>query len=67
MPEGEIKLRPEIETLSQKLETDPKSKVFAQLADAYRKSNMIDEAIEIAKKGLEIHPNYGAADRKSVG
>jgi tetratricopeptide (TPR) repeat protein len=61
MPEGEIKLRPEIETLSQKLETDPKSKVFAQLADAYRKSNMIDEAIEIAKKGLEIHPNYGAA------
>jgi tetratricopeptide (TPR) repeat protein len=61
MAEGEIKLRPEIEKLSIKLETDPKSRVFAQLADAYRKSNMVDEAIEIAKKGLEIHPNYAAA------
>jgi len=61
MPEGEIKLRPEIESLSVRLEADPKSKVFAQLADAYRKSNMTDEAIEIVKKGLEIHPNYAAA------
>jgi tetratricopeptide (TPR) repeat protein len=61
MAEGEVKLRPEIEKLSIKLEKDPKSKVFAQLADAYRKSNMVDEAIEIAKRGLEIHPNYAAA------
>lgn len=61
MAEEEINLRPEVEKLSMKLESDPKSRVFAQLADAYRKSNMVDEAIEIAKKGLEIHPNYAAA------
>lgn len=61
MPEGEIKIRPEIEALSAKLEDDPKSLVFAPLADAYRKSNMIDEAIEICQRGLQIHPDYAVA------
>lgn len=56
-----LKLPPEIEQLTQKLVADPKSRVFAQLADAYRKAGMTDEAIETAKKGLEHHPNYPAA------
>ncbi|OQX56650.1 MAG: hypothetical protein B5M53_00280 [Candidatus Cloacimonas sp. 4484_209] len=54
-------LPPEIEKLSERLAKDPKSLVFASLANAYRKNNMIDEAIEILQKGLEIHPNYASA------
>jgi len=61
MANENLKLPPEIEQLTQKLVADPKSRVFAQLADAYRKAGMTDEAIETAKKGMENHPNYPAA------
>lgn len=61
MAASNIKLSPEIDQLTQKLVADPKSRVFAQLADAYRKSGMLDEAIETAKRGLEIHPGYAIA------
>ncbi len=61
MAQENIKLSPEIEQLSEKLTADPKSRVFAQLADAYRKSGLLDEAIDTAKKGLENHPNYAIA------
>jgi tetratricopeptide (TPR) repeat protein len=54
-------LPPEIEKLSERLAKDPKSLVFSSLANAYRKHNMVDEAIEILQKGLEIHPNYASA------
>lgn len=37
---------------------NPRSRVFAPLAEAYRKSNLIDEAIEICIEGLSIHPNF---------
>lgn len=61
MADEKIKLPPEIEQLTEKLLADPKSRVFAQLADAYRKCGMFDEAIDTAKKGLEIHPQYAVA------
>lgn len=61
MAQENIKLSPEIEPLSEKLQADPKSRVFAQLADAYRKSGLLDEAIDTAKRGLENHPNYAIA------
>ncbi|MDP2807269.1 MAG: tetratricopeptide repeat protein [bacterium] len=61
MANENLKLPPEIEQLTQKLVADPKSRVFAQLADAYRKAGMIDEAIETAKKGMEHHPAYATA------
>ncbi len=61
MAEDKIKLLPEIEQLTEKLLADPKSRVFAQLADAYRKCGMYDEAIDTAKKGLEVHPQYAVA------
>lgn len=61
MADDKIKLLPEIEQLTEKLLADPKSRIFAQLADAYRKCAMYDEAIDTAKKGLEIHPNYAVA------
>ncbi|MDO9026598.1 MAG: tetratricopeptide repeat protein [bacterium] len=61
MANENLKLPPEIEQFTQKLVADPKSRVFAQLADAYRKAGMTDEAIETAKKGLENHPAYATA------
>jgi tetratricopeptide (TPR) repeat protein len=61
MAQENIKLSPEIEQLSEKLQADPKSRIFAQLADAYRKSDLLDEAIDTAKRGLENHPNYAIA------
>ncbi|MDP2154769.1 MAG: tetratricopeptide repeat protein, partial [Sulfuricella sp.] len=61
MANENLKLPPEIEQFTQKLVADPKSRVFAQLADAYRKAGMIDEAIETAKKGMEHHPAYATA------
>ncbi len=61
MADDKVKLLPEIEQLTEKLVADPKSRIFAQLADAYRKCGMFDEAIDTAKKGLEIHPHYAVA------
>ncbi|MBI2117144.1 MAG: tetratricopeptide repeat protein [candidate division NC10 bacterium] len=48
----------EIERHAAKLEKDPQSRVFAQLADAYRKEGLLDEAIRICRDGLVAHPTY---------
>ena len=61
MAEKETSLDPEIERLSEKLAKDPNSLVFAYLADAYRRSNLVDEAIDIVKRGLLLHPQYSSA------
>lgn len=37
---------------------DPKSRIFAPLAESYRKIGLIDEAIQICKEGLEANPNF---------
>ena len=41
-----------------KYQEDPTSRIFAPLAEAYRKAGLIDEAIEIAQEGLRVHPNF---------
>lgn len=41
-----------------KYQDDPQSKIFAPLAEAYRKAGLIDEAIEVAEEGLLVHPKY---------
>lgn len=41
-----------------KYQEDPTSRVFAPLAEAYRKAGLLDEAIEIAREGLRVHPNF---------
>lgn len=41
-----------------KYQDDPTSRVFAPLAEAYRKAGLIDEAIQVAKEGLKIHPHF---------
>ncbi|HEY6000363.1 MAG TPA: tetratricopeptide repeat protein [bacterium] len=40
------------------LAKDPNSRVFAPLAEAYRKAGLLDDAIETAREGLNVHPNY---------
>ncbi len=37
---------------------DPTSRVFAPLAEAYRKAGLVDEAIDIAREGLRMHPHF---------
>lgn len=41
-----------------KYQEDPTSRIFAPLAEAYRKANQVDQAIEIAREGLKIHPGF---------
>ncbi len=43
------------------LEKDPRSKVFAPLAEVYRKVGMNDEALALLKRGLIHHPSFSAA------
>ncbi len=51
----------EIARLSERYSKDPQSRIFVQLADAYRKNNMIEEAFDVLQKGLEHHPDYPLA------
>jgi len=37
---------------------DPKSRIFAPLAECYRKIGLVDEAIEICKEGLAVHTDF---------
>ncbi|MCB0362234.1 MAG: tetratricopeptide repeat protein [Bdellovibrionales bacterium] len=37
---------------------NPKSKIFAPLAEAYRKMGLIEEALEIAQSGVDVHPEF---------
>lgn len=37
---------------------DPRSRIFAPLAELYRKAGLVDEAIEIAREGLQHHPQF---------
>jgi len=40
------------------LERDPNSYCFAPLSELYRKLDMVDDAIIVAKRGCDIHPEY---------
>lgn len=37
---------------------NPRSKVFAPLAEAFRKLGMLDDALKILRDGIRNHPNY---------
>lgn len=37
---------------------DPRSKVFAPLAESFRKLGMIDDALKVLREGIRNHPNY---------
>ncbi len=57
----EFDLSPDIEKLQKQWDKDPKSKVFLELAEKYRKSNMTEEAVFVLESGLEHHPNFYVA------
>jgi predicted regulator of Ras-like GTPase activity (Roadblock/LC7/MglB family) len=42
------------------LDENPKSQIFAALADAYRKNGELDKAFRVCRQGLRLHPDYGA-------
>lgn len=52
---------PKIEELRFKLKTDPKSRLFYQLAEELRKSGQHDEAEQVLRSGLQVYPTYLAA------
>ncbi len=53
------KVNPEfIERFQLEYEKNPRSRVFAALAEAYRKMGLVEEANRICSKGVQIHPNF---------
>ena len=49
---------PQIYHYLRQYQADPRSRVFAPLAEAYRKAGLLDEAIEICRDGIRHHPNF---------
>src|SRR5258708_31638819 len=47
-------------------EKDPTSKVFAPLAEAYRRMGLLNEAIDLAEGGVKKHPHF-ASGRVALG
>lgn len=39
---------------------DPQSKIFAPLAEAYRKAGKLEHSFEIAQKGIQDHPEFAS-------
>ncbi len=52
------KIPPILYDYLKRYQDDPTSRVFAPLAEAYRKAGLIDEAMEIAREGVKLHPNF---------
>jgi tetratricopeptide (TPR) repeat protein len=57
---------PRIDDLRRKLERDPGSRLFAQLAEELRKDGDLEDSIRVARAGLAHHPNYPSA-RMTLG
>ena len=47
-----------VEEYQKVLARDPGSRVFAALAESYRDLDLLDEAEEVSRRGLKLHPNY---------
>ncbi len=39
---------------------NPASRVFAPLSEAYRRMGLLSEAMEVATRGVKLHPNFAA-------
>ncbi|MEP6801432.1 MAG: tetratricopeptide repeat protein [Acidobacteriota bacterium] len=50
-----------IRDLKRRLELDPSSRLFVTLAEEYRKSGLLAEALSALQKGLLAHPHYLSA------
>jgi len=53
--------RSRLDDLRRRVEHDPASIAFAQLAEEYRRAGALAEAIETCRKGLARHPGYHSA------
>ena len=51
-------ISPLISKYEDQLEKDPRSRVFAPLAEAYRKVGLIENAFKVLKKGIRYNPEY---------
>ena len=50
-----------IEDLRRRVQKDPASIAFAQLAEEYRRAGRFEEAVEVCRAGLTRHPSYLSA------
>jgi len=57
---------PRIDDLRRRLDRDPGSRLFAQLAEELRKDGDLEEAIRVSREGLSRHPAYPSA-RMTLG
>jgi tetratricopeptide (TPR) repeat protein len=55
-----------IERYQRMYETDPNSRIFAPLSEAYRKMGLMKEARELAESGVRLHPDF-AGGRVALG
>ena len=52
---------PRIEDLRRRVQKDPASIAFAQLAEEYRRAGQFSDAVAVCRAGLETHPGYLSA------
>jgi Flp pilus assembly protein TadD len=57
---------PRIDELRKKLDKEPGSRLFAQLAEELRKDGDLEDAIRVAREGLQKHSSYPSA-RMTLG
>jgi pentatricopeptide repeat protein len=57
---------PRLDDLRKRLEKEPGSRLFAQLAEELRKEGELEESIQVAREGLKKHPAYPSA-RMTLG
>jgi uncharacterized protein DUF4388/uncharacterized protein DUF4339/tetratricopeptide repeat protein len=50
-----------VDELRKRLEKDPSSRLFAQLAEELRKEGQLEDAIAVCRTGLQKHPSYASA------
>lgn len=50
-----------LDELRRRVEKDPASIAFAQLAEEYRRAGLLEQAVEVCHAGLKIHPGYLSA------
>ncbi len=53
--------QPRIDDLRRRVQKDPASIAFAQLAEECRRAGAYEEAVSVARAGLTIHPGYLSA------
>jgi tetratricopeptide (TPR) repeat protein len=47
--------------LRRRVQQDPSSIAFAQLAEEYRRARQLQEAVDVCRAGLAVHPGYLSA------